>query len=196
MLKSENLLKKIRDSHRLTSIEERFELKEKIFKDFGEGILKKDIANKYNLSIERITKILNNSCWKNIEIPPELLKFGTFKINQMSDEKALNIIKYYCENDCTKNDICKIFKENSSKIISLLTRKTFLHLDISKYKKTLDKKVKIDIKYRSLNNDDIPIILNYHNEGKSDTQISKIFGCSRRTINNLINGKTYKNARK
>lgn len=145
LTKVNNLLLKIKKPQ--ISKNDRYFIKNNIFKDFERGLLKSELADKYNLKLNRIVKILNNSIWKNIGLEPSLLHLIQSKITQISDDKALLIINDY-KNNLPIKELSNKYSVNELRIKNILNGKSFKHLKVENFP---NKKLAYEAEVRYIN---------------------------------------------
>ena len=160
-------------------------LKNQIFEDFFDNNMnKQEISFKYSISADNVTRILNGTVWKNYSLKN---KYKTIsKRNKISAEKALDILLFYCKNEVTIDHIIEKFDLNREVIRNILLRNTFKSIDLGKYQEILDAKTNIDIPYRKIDKDKYSIIYDMWKNGKTFTEIGKIFNVNRKTISTII----------
>lgn len=190
--KVNSILKERQSKIKKTDKLKREEIKENIFTDFERGFSKQEIANKYNISLNRLIKILNSSCWHTIPLKQSLHYLIQPKIIQLLDQDAINIINKYCNGSSIK-EIAKEYNKNINLINYILQRKTFKHILIDKnITNILKQKVKQDIKYMNFLEKDIKNIFNTFASGNiTITECADIFNSERKNISNVLNRITY-----
>lgn len=166
-----------------TSRQNMFFIKNQIFDDYEQNISKAEISIKYNITIERITKILNGSCWKNVPLANDHKYLN--KITQLFEYQALEIIKKYLYEGYTIIKLAQTYNTTNLAIKLILQRQTFKQLKID-CEMELQQKIKKEIRYRIIQEKDIPIIIKMYNDGKNFTQIGLVYDVGRKTIANLI----------
>jgi Mor family transcriptional regulator len=123
------LLAQLKNPKQFISTNDRHILKNNIFRDFEQGMSKKDIASKYNMGHNLIIKILNNSIWQNIGLDASLNYLICDKITQLTNEQAINLIKDFCE-DMSPEELLMKYSTTTMAIINILQRKTFKNINI------------------------------------------------------------------
>jgi Mor family transcriptional regulator len=108
-------------------------MKTNIFTDWKNCLSKKEISEKYNLTLDRVVRVLNHTAWKNVPLLDETLRqYSTGKITRITPDEAYNIIIDYC-NGLSVNDLKLKYNTRNSIIYKIIRRETFKDLNIGEY---------------------------------------------------------------
>lgn len=147
-----------------------------------------DIANKYNVDREVITRLKSGRHWSNVGEDVSYIKYPKRTSNKLTENYVREIKIFLKEDKLTQREISEMFNVTPSTIGNIRTGKVWGDIgeDLSH--------VKLKNKKEKLTEDKIIEIKHLLKENKNLTQeeIGRIYGVSKSVINSIRKGKTWK----